>query len=399
MRLLLLTNSARNFGHAEKLRSAGLLAPGQHEVWYIREFHQDPAPADGPNWTAVSDLEDTGQLRAALTKAIAHSGQPDRVLALDEFGVLPAAWLRDMLDLPGAREPELLPLRDKRCMHERAASAGLRTTRRLSAAELRGWDFGTPLVVKPRREAASIGVRRIDSPAELDGALADSPDPVIEEWVDGEVCHVDGVAMDGHIEYAGVARYLGSCYDFATGAGMSGCTVREPAVRERLLGAAREVVRGLRIPDGAFHIELFDVPGGPILLEAAARPPGALLQMMGRAATGVDLLAEHIRAGIGVPQAIRPTRNAVAGYWRLPQRPPGGDPEHVGSVPALPELRCEIVHAQLPRVGELASGQPCPSEPLAAVVVRAQDEAAVLADLMTLRDELRVTFETTVRSS
>ncbi|HEX2131395.1 MAG TPA: hypothetical protein VHH15_07520 [Actinophytocola sp.] len=249
---------------------------------------------------------------------------PDLVVALGRSAVLPAARLRERLGLPGPRPADVLPLLDKEILRNRAWAAGLPAVRHLAAPGEAG------------------------------------------------LCHVDGVAVGGRVVFAAATRHLRPRHDFAAGSGTGGITLTG-AEADTMIGAARAAVARLPVPDGAFHVELSDTRPGPILVAAAPHPPPALLRTTTHAATGVDLLAEHLRAGVGQPTFPRRTREAVAGYWRVPAG------KAARTRPALPEVHSEVVLADLPEPGRSA-----PTE----VVVRGDHEAVVLTDLIALRERL-----------
>jgi hypothetical protein len=317
----------------------------------------------------VHHLIDTGivPLRGAWVLAPTDLGAlpltPDLVVAVGRSGTLPAARLRERLGLPGARPRDVVALLDRERLRRRARETELPIPRPMSELGARNWHFRTPLAAR-----TGAGVRRITSAADL--PLGEEAS--YEEWIDAEVCHVDGVAAGGRVVFAVASRYLGTRHDFAGGAGMGGITIEETEAAP-LLATAEATVRRLSIPDGAFHVELFDGAGGPVLLGAAPHPPDPVLRTMVRAATGVDLVAEHIRAGVGQPTYPRRTRTGVAGYWRVPARRARG-----AGAPTLPELHGDVAMAALPHTGH------GPTE----VVVAATNPAHVLTDLISLREHL-----------
>ncbi|GAB3443499.1 ATP-grasp domain-containing protein [Actinophytocola sediminis] len=294
-RVLLLTDNERNHRHARQLIDAGAL------------------PVRNPWLLGPADLD-------ALTVS------PAAVVALGAGAVLPAAHLRERLDLPGPRPMDL---------HEIASTTDL------------------PLTGSIDRQ----------------------------EWLGAEVCHVDGVVLGGQVLFATASRCLGAHYEHTVGAGTGAVTI-DDAEAGRLFAAAEAAVTRASVPDGAFHVELFDLPAGPVLLSVAPHPPSTLGQALTRVATGVDLLAEHIRAGVGRPTIPRRTRSDYAGYWQVPR----SRTQRTRPTPVLPALHGEIVLATLPR-----PGRPAPTE----VVVRAADPAVVLTDLISLRERLDESVSTT----
>src|SRR5699024_10616225 len=140
-----------------------------------------------------------------------------------------------------------------------ARESGVPTVRRLARHELSEWDFRNPLAAKEPAGAGAVRVFKVESFERAEEILSeDGQDLLFEEWIDAPVCHVDGIAMGHTITFAVASRYMGSCFDFLQGKGFGSYTLPEGPGRDRLLRAARDVVSGLRVPDGAFHIELFD---------------------------------------------------------------------------------------------------------------------------------------------
>src|SRR5205814_6916724 len=123
-----------------------------------------------------------------------------------------AARLRDLLDLPGQRGPSAAAYRDKALMRAHIDAAGLPGPRWQcveTAAEVRDFAtrFGLPLVVKPRSSSGSVGVRVLRTEPELAGLPAALPGHLAEQFVPGEVVHVDGLLVSGRRVFALPAAY------------------------------------------------------------------------------------------------------------------------------------------------------------------------------------------------
>ena len=91
---------------------------------------------------------------------------PDRIVALDDFDVELAAMLREYLFVPGMGETTARRFRDKLAMRRRARSGGLPCptfVHTLNDAEITSWtsEVPAPWVLKPRAQAAALGIRRI----------------------------------------------------------------------------------------------------------------------------------------------------------------------------------------------------------------------------------------------
>ena len=107
---------------------------------------------------------------------LARTERIDRIVALDDFDVELAAMLREYLFVPGMGETTARRFRDKLAMRRRARSAGLPCpsfVHTLNDADITSWtrEISPPWVLKPRAQAAALGIRRLQSAPELWSAL------------------------------------------------------------------------------------------------------------------------------------------------------------------------------------------------------------------------------------
>src|SRR5262249_48911480 len=110
---------------------------------------------------------------------LARSERLDRIVALDDFDVEMAAMLREYLNVPGMSRTTARGFRDKLAMRARARAAGIPCPdfiHPVNAAALDEWTsrVAPPWVLKPRSQAAAIGIRKIASADELHRTL-DAP--------------------------------------------------------------------------------------------------------------------------------------------------------------------------------------------------------------------------------
>ncbi|MCP3797719.1 hypothetical protein NLX83_00455 [Allokutzneria sp. A3M-2-11 16] len=238
-------------------------------------------------WLITCSGEET-LLADALAEMNLRWGRPDRVVPLDARSIPLAARLRATLGLPCAAT-ESAPL-DRRESHRRAVAAGLRTVQLLDRVALEDWDFRTPVIAKPVARC-DAGIRRLTSFDDL-ADLDPDADVLFEEWVIAPVCHVEGIAVDGRIVASRLFYYVGP------GAGR--VPVTNQVAQARLTEAAADVVAGLSLPDGAFHIELFDLPTNPMLLDVLV--PFAPVEDRSRAKSCVASRApQRARAAVVAP--------------------------------------------------------------------------------------------------
>ncbi|MFD6679605.1 ATP-grasp domain-containing protein [Micromonospora parva] len=272
----------------------------------------------------------TGATETEVVAALAGHPKPDLVIAQSEFDLIAAARIREALDVPGPREADVLPVRDKVMMKAAAARAGLRVPRYLPlVSALDGADVGWSgrTVLKPLDGASSQGVRVFDTPASAletvrrDGLPSDA-DPTgfeIEEFVSGPIIHVDGLAVDGTPVTLQASRYVGTCLGYAEGSPLGSVqTDTPPAVVEWTTACLRAV----GITTSLFHLEGIETPDGLVFLEVASRFGGAGVADTFELATGVHMPSVQLRAlstsGASAPEAHDSGPDARYGWFIVP---------------------------------------------------------------------------------
>jgi biotin carboxylase len=233
----------------------------------------------------------------------------DRVLANWEVMVLTAARLRERFGVHGMSVDTVRGFRDKQLMKERVAAAGLRvpkavrvrtTTETREAAAM----LGFPLVIKPISGAGSADTYRVDSPQELDQALARMNhvgEASLEEFIEGEEFTYDTVCIQGVPVFENVAQYLPKPLIARSVESLSPIitTVRDleqPKIRAGIeLG--RGVLKALNMGEGFTHMEWFRKPDGEVVFgEIGCRPGGAHLVDQMNYTCDIDLFREWARA-------------------------------------------------------------------------------------------------------
>ena len=165
-----------------------------------------------------------------------------------------------------------------------------------------------PWVLKPRSQAASVGVRTLVSPAEAWEAIAAlgdaSGDYLLEQFVEGAVYHVDAIVFDGAVRFAAVSRYGTPPLQVVHGGGIFVTRTlpeSDPAV-EPLREACTRVLGAFGLAAGVSHTEFIHAADGTWhFLETSARVGGAFIVEMIEAATGVNLWQEWARLEIAGP--------------------------------------------------------------------------------------------------
>ena len=266
---------------------------------------------------------------ADIRKGIAHvarTEQIDGIVALDDFDVEMAAMLREYLRLPGMGETTAHAFRDKLSMRTRARAAGIPCpdfVHVLNDRAIGEWTsrIQPPWVLKPRSQAAAIGIKKIQSADELwqvVDALGDGrADYLLERFVPGDVFHVDSIVFDAQPQFAMVSRYATPPMAVAHEGGIFVTRTLgddDPAVAPlRALNA--QVLASFGMRRGVSHTEFIrSVEGDWYFLETSARVGGAYIVDVIEAATGVNLWREWARVEItGDAYQVPQTRAEHAG--------------------------------------------------------------------------------------
>ena len=262
--------------------------------------------------------------------AIARTYPIERIAALDDFDVELAAMLREHLQVPGMGRTAASCFRDKLAMRIKARSLAIPVPEFSPVFNDQALDDWTrrvpaPWVLKPRSSAAAIGIKKVADRDELWRALDAAGDQrsnsVLEQFVTGDVYHVDSIIWDGKVVFAVPFKYGRPPMEIAHQGGLF-ITRRLPD--DSLEGAAllalnRRLQEGLGLQRGVSHSEFIGPAGRsgePVFLETSARVGGAFIVDTIEAATGLNLWEEWAKietVGPSVEYTVPPHRDDYAG--------------------------------------------------------------------------------------
>lgn len=259
---------------------------------------------------------------------LARTERLDRIVALDDFDVETAAMLREYLWVPGMGETTSRAFRDKLAMRSRARAAAIPCpdfVHVLNDDAIDEWTSKTPppWVVKPRFQAAAIGIKKVADKGELwdvIGALGDArADYVLERFVPGDVYHVDSIVFDRRVVFAVASRYATPPMAVAHEGGIF-VTRTLPAsdpIARGLLTLNQQLLDTFGMQRGVSHTEFIRAADGTLhFLETSARVGGAYIVDVVEAASGINLWREWARVEIAGEHGTYtppPARDDVAG--------------------------------------------------------------------------------------
>ena len=235
---------------------------------------------------------------------LARSRVFDCIVPLDDFDVEIASMLREHLRLPGMGETTMHYFRDKLAMRMRARTAGLLIpdfVHLLNDAQINAFCERNPApwVVKPRSSAGAIGIMKANSRWELwqiiDKLGDDRPQYLLEQFVAGDVFHVDSLWYRSEGVYARASRYGRPPLEVSHVGDVFTTCLLDPADEQAraLVELNGRVLKAMHLVWGASHSEFIrGLDGQLYFLETSARVGGAHIADMIAAATGVNLWAE-----------------------------------------------------------------------------------------------------------
>ncbi|MFD6187572.1 acetyl-CoA carboxylase biotin carboxylase subunit family protein [Streptomyces goshikiensis] len=237
------------------------------------------------------------------------------VITDNEYDLERVARIREDLGVPGQSSVSATSFRDKVVMKDTAS----RTVRTPRYARLRTivdlTDFiganGYPVVVKPVSQGGSRDITVLRDEDEL---IAFSrrhwrEDLMAEEFIDGEIYHVDAILAPGY-RFVASSRYLRDCLGVISGQN-NGSLQLHPGdkLARRLEEFLDRVLDAFDTPEvGAYHLEVFRTRDDEfVLCEIASRVGGSRIPALTRLTYGLDLHATWLRLSCGLPVEPAPT--------------------------------------------------------------------------------------------
>jgi biotin carboxylase len=284
-------------------------------------LHED-WPRDVLNEVFALPNDASVELFLDLVSHIAKTNKPDRIVALEEFDVVVAALAREHLWIPGMSSVTAKTFRDKLAMAIKAREGGLKVPDFVAAInneEITEYlnRVPPPWVLKPRSDAAAIGIRKLESAEEVWRVIDElnqrealrerASYHVLARFIPGEVFHVDSLVDSGKVAFAGVNKYGRPPLQVAHGGGayISQTIPHDSADKKKLLEINRRLIKAMGMQTGASHAEFIksETDDALYFLEIAARVGGAYIADVLEAASGINLWREWAKLEVSDPAA------------------------------------------------------------------------------------------------
>lgn len=271
------------------------------DVSALRDVGVDVVVLDDYDASSVAGL-----IRAACVRVGAGA-----LVSLTEVDVLRCAAIRDELGIVGQDLASATAYRDKFVMKTAVARAGVATAAMAMGDDTTGLARLTArassFVVKPVRGVAAKHTFVVHSPGALRHLLDElGGDFLVEEFVHGDMYHVDGLMLDGKMIQGWPSRYLYQQWQtmYEAKPNLSGMLPVSDPLTERLTATTAAVVTALPPAAGLhpLHAEFFVRDDGEIVLcEIASRAGGAGIVEAYERSFGVSMYGEPVRAQLGAP--------------------------------------------------------------------------------------------------
>lgn len=273
----------------ESLRNQPWPAESIDEFFYVPDLRRYPDVINGISWMCRGQVIDL-------------------ILPLDEFEVELVAMLREHLRLPGTGVTAIRYFRDKLIMREATNNAGILVPPFIGIKnydQLREYmgRVPAPWVLKPRTEAGSMGITKPQNSEEVWRTLDKLGDRqsyyLLEQFIPGDVFHVDSLTVDGEIVFVSAQKYGAPPMQVYQGGGVFNSRIlpRNSEDVQALKALNEQVVKTLGMQNGVAHAEFIKAheDGRIYFLEVAARVGGAFISDLIEQATGINLWREWCR--------------------------------------------------------------------------------------------------------
>ena len=229
----------------------------------------------------------------------------DAIVALDDFDVEKATYLRENLRIDGMGQTTGRYFRDKLAMRMRAKSFGIPIPAfapLFNDHEINNFadTVSPPWVLKPRSEASASGIIKVHDKESLWIHINEMGNNrfkyLVEQFKPGDVYHCDGLNLESKVLFSITSRYLATPMEISQGGGIfRSANIEYNSADDKAIKKQNEaVMKAFGMKHGATHTEFIKCKenGKIYFLETSSRVGGAHLAEMVEAASGINLWGE-----------------------------------------------------------------------------------------------------------
>lgn len=229
----------------------------------------------------------------------------DAIVALDDYDVEKATYLRENLRIDGMGQTTGRYFRDKLAMRMRAKSCGIPIPNFCSL--FNDYDINTfadtipaPWVLKPRSEASANGIIKVYDKESLWIHINEMGNNrfkyLLEQFKPGDVYHCDSLILERKILFSLTSKYLATPMEISQGGGVfRTANIEYNSDDDKAIKAVNEqVLNGFGLKHGAAHTEFIKCKedGKIYFLETSSRVGGAHIAEMVAEASNINLWKE-----------------------------------------------------------------------------------------------------------
>jgi hypothetical protein len=233
------------------------------------------------------------------------SNKIDAIVALDDYDVEKATYLRENLRIDGMGQTTGRYFRDKLAMRMRAKSCGISNP--IFCSLFNDHDINTfadtispPWVLKPRSEASAAGIIKVYDKESLWIHINEMGNNrfkyLVEQFRPGDVYHCDSLVLNGKILFSITSKYLTTPMEISQGGGIfRSANIPYNSEDDKAIKAVNEqVIKGFGLKHGAAHSEYIKCKddGKIYFLETSSRVGGAHIAEMVAEASNINLWKE-----------------------------------------------------------------------------------------------------------
>lgn len=237
--------------------------------------------------------------------SLMKSNNIDAIVALDDFDVEKATYLRENLRIDGMGQTTGRYFRDKLAMRMRAKSCGIPIPEFCSL--FNDHDINTfadtvspPWVLKPRSEASASGIIKVFDKEMLWIHINEMGNNrfkyLLEQFKPGSVYHCDSLVLDRKNLFSLTSKYLATPMEITQGGGVfrSSNIPYDSEDDIEIKKVNEEVLKSFGLKNGAAHTEFIkcNEDGKIYFLETSSRVGGAHIAEMVEAASNINLWKE-----------------------------------------------------------------------------------------------------------
>lgn len=228
-----------------------------------------------------------------------------KIAALDDFDVERAAKVREQFRIPGMGDTRARLFRDKLAMRMMADEKKVPNPQFVAPFnDEQINDFiervPAPWILKPRSQASAHGITKFKDKESLWARLNELGDNrtryVLEQFIPGDVYHIDAITYEGEVQFVRVSKYMNPPFEVSHDGGVFRTYTLDAKdkIAKELIKHNEGVMKGFGMKSGATHTEFLRAheDGKYYFIETAARVGGANIAETVEAASGINLWAE-----------------------------------------------------------------------------------------------------------